>query len=618
MKRILSLIFALMLATMAMAQNAGDVVSEIDARWLKAHYTKAEYMIPMRDGVRLYTAVYIPKNKKEAHPVLMQRTPYSCAPYGKKNSTIWRNKIYHNYLRANYILVFQDTRGRWMSEGSFVNVPPYIDQKISKNDIDEASDTYDTIEWLLRKLKNDNGRVGVYGNSYCGYYSIMAAASRHPALAAVSPQAPMVDWYMGDDVHHNGALAMLDLVSFLPVLGTTARTGPTMESEPFDPPLITGNVGEYFMKNTLADITRQVNGRVPLWDDIVAHPDYDEWWQARDTRRATKDIKSAILLVGGTFDAEDPYGVWESYRSFKANNPQLDCRIVVGPWTHGAWRGNGDANTLGGVQFAEESLSQFYRDEVEFPFFDKHLRGVGDGGASESGALIFFSGENCWREMEQWRPEEGELQKIYLHEGGVLSGEVAQEQNSYSSYTSDPQNPVPFYPDISSRRRSDYLIISQEFVEDREDVLTFTSPVLTDDVTMIGTLQAELFVSLTTEDADFVVKLIDVGPEGEQEMMVRANIMRGRYRNDFSKPEPFTPGKVERVKFDLTDVAHTFMAGHRIKVQVQSSWFPLFDRNPQKYVDNIYKAETDDFVKSDIRIYHDREHPSNISFRVMK
>ena len=617
MKRYLLLILLASVAFIcATAAPETQTAEAIDARWLKAHYTKSEYMIPMRDGVKLYTAVYTPKNKRTKHPILMQRTPYGHSPYGKKSTNIWRNKIFENYLRAEYILVFQDTRGRWMSEGDFVNVPPYIEHKTGTKAIDEASDTYDTVEWLLRKIKYHNGRVGVYGNSYCGYYALMAAASGHPAIVAVSPQAPMVDWWMGDDIHHNGALAMLDIVSFLPALGTTTRKGPTSENEPFDPPIIEGEVGEFFMQNTLADITRKVDGRVPLWEDIISHPDYDAWWQARDARRALKRISSAMLLVGGTFDAEDPYGVWEAYRTLKEYNPELDCRLVVGPWTHGAWRGNGDANRLGEVEFSEESLSQFYRDEVEFPFFEQYLRDQGQGGASATGALVFFTGENCWREMDEWNTENYKEQCIYLTEDGALQSEKSELKNSYSSYISDPSAPVPYYPDIASRRKSNYLIRSQEFVEDREDVLTFLSPVLSEDMIVAGGITAELFASISTTDADFVVKIIDVGPNGESEMMVRANIMRGRYRNSFSEPEAFTPGKVERIEINLTDVAHTFLAGHRIKVQVQSSWFPLFDRNPQQFID-IYKAGKEDFIPSQIKIFHDAEHPSAIRFRTM-
>lgn len=615
MKKIKLLFVALFAVTLAVAQDKTSV-PEIDARWFKANYTKAEYMIPMRDGVKLYTAVFVPKNKKALHPVLMTRTPYSCAPYGKKNSSFWEDKIFHDYLRAEYIFVFQDVRGRWMSEGEFVNVRPFIENKQGRNDIDEASDTYDTVEWLLRKLKTDNGNVGVYGNSYCGFYALMAAASHHPAIKAVSPQAPICDWFVGDDVHHNGALAMMDIVSFLPYLGATTRAKPSAEAGHMEP-LIQGNVWDYFMNNTLADITRQAGGRVTLWNDIVAHPDYDAWWQARDARRATKGVRSSILMVGGTYDAEDPFGVWEIYRNLRANNPSLDCRIVVGPWAHGAWRSNGDASRLGDVEFSSESLSEFYRKEVEFPFFEQKLRGVGDGGATTSGALIFFSGENCWREMEGWNTNNHKSVKYYIQEDGALRENAPQVSNSYSVYTSDPKNPVPYYPDTATTRKNEYMTAGQEFVDDREDVLTFLSPVLETDVTVAGVVDAELFVALSQTDADFVVKVIDMGPDGEYESLVRANIMRGRYRDSLTEPKPFSVDKVERVAFELPDIAHTFMAGHRIKVQIQSTWFPLFDRNPQQYI-NIYEAKAEDFVSCDVKIYHSAEYPSNITLRVME
>lgn len=613
MKKILLILVSLFFAIAASAQQSAEV---IDAQWMKANYTKAEYMIPMRDGVKLYTAVYIPKNKKALHPVLMMRTPYSCAPYGKKNSSFWSDKIYHDYLREEYILVFQDVRGRFMSEGEFVNVRPFIENKQGRADIDEASDTYDSVEWLLRKLKTDNGSVGIYGNSYCGFYAVMAAASGHPAIKAVSPQAPICDWFIGDDVHHNGALAMMDIVSFLPYLeaSTQARPSPTYtEMEP----LIKGNVWDYFMNNTLADITRQANGRIRLWNDIVAHPDYDAWWQQRSSLRATKGIAPSILMVGGTYDAEDPYGVWEIYRSIKTNNPKLDCRIVVGPWAHGAWRSNGEANRLGEVEFSPESLSEFYQKEIEFPFFEQKLRGVGDGGASAMGGLIFFSGENCWREMEGWNPEKYNEVKYYLQEDGALRDQQPAQCESYSIYTSNPNDPVPYYPDTATTRKNEYVTAGQEFVDGRDDVLTFVTPVLESDVTVAGAVEAELFVALSQTDADFVVKVIDVGPDGEYESLVRFNILRGRYRNSLSNPEPFKVGKVERVAFELPDIAHTFMAGHRIKVQVQSSMFPLFDRNPQQFID-VYKAEKADFVPCDVKIYHDSERPSYITFREMR
>ncbi len=472
------------------------------------------------------------------------------------------------------------------------------------------------MEWLLRKVRKNNGKVGVYGNSYCGFYALMAAASGHPAVCAVSPQAPVGDWFMGDDFHHNGAFAVCDAVSFLPHFGTTGRVKPTDKPVPFESPAQGGSY-DYFMTHTVADITAALGGRVPFWDDITAHPDYDEWWRQRSAMRATENITSPILMVGGAFDAEDAYGVWNIYRALRANNPSLDCRIVVGPWAHGAWRGNGGANELGGVVFSEDSMSEFFRDEIEFPFFDYLLRGEG-GGASSSGALVFFSGENCWRESEGWSPEtECEPSRLYIDETGVLRAEASDTKSSYSAYTSDPSDPVPYYPDTASRRKKEYMVAGQEFVDSRDDVLSFVSPVLEEDVTMAGAIEAVVYAAISTTDADFVVKVIDVGPDGEYEMLVRGDIMRGRYRNGFSTPEAFMPDRIERVAFTMPDVAHTFMAGHRIKVQIQSSWFPLFDRNPQQAVD-IYKCSAADFVPCDVKIYHDADHPSHIAFYRMK
>ena len=611
MKKILSLLLLSLVAIAARAEG------DIDAKWFKEHYAKAEYMIPMRDGVRLYTAVFTPKNKRGGdHPILYMRTPYGCAPYGKKNADFWKQSIYRNYLEAEYIFVFQDVRGRWMSEGEFVNVRPFIANK-QGSDTDEASDAYDSVEWLLRKARKNNGKVGVYGNSYCGFYALMAAAGGHPAVCAVSPQAPVGDWFMGDDFHHNGAFAVCDAVSFLPHFGTTGRVKPTDKPVPFESPAQGGSY-DYFMTHTVADITAALGGRVPFWDDMTAHPDYDEWWRQRSAMRATENITSPILMVGGAFDAEDAYGVWNIYRALRANNPSLDCRIVVGPWAHGAWRGNGGANELGGVVFSEDSMSEFFRDEIEFPFFDYLLRGEGDGGASSSGALVFFSGENCWRESEGWSPEtECEPSRLYIDETGVLRVEASDAKSSYSAYTSDPSDPVPYYPDTASRRKKEYMVAGQEFVDSRDDVLSFVSPVLEGDVTMAGAIEAVVYAAISTTDADFVVKVIDVGPDGEYEMLVRGDIMRGRYRNGFSTPEAFTPDRIERVAFTMPDVAHTFMAGHRIKVQIQSSWFPLFDRNPQQAVD-IYKCSAADFVPCDVKIYHDADHPSHIAFYRMK
>lgn len=597
---------------------ADDTVKQpttIDAAWFKANYAKVEYMIPMRDGVRLYTAVYTPKNKKATHPILLNRTPYGCRPYGKKNSSFWQDSIYHNYLQAEYIFVFQDVRGRGMSTGEITNVRPFIENK-QGNDTDETSDAYDTIEWLLRKVKRHNGRVGVFGASYDGFYALMAAASGHPAIKAISPQAPVCDWWTGDDFHRNGAFALFDAVSFLPNFGLKER-GKAVGDVDFESP-IEGNAWDYFIKNKPSDISRSLAGRIPFWDEMMQHPDYDDFWQSRNALRAADRIKVPTLIVGGTFDAEDSYGTWALYNALRENGSVEDCRLIIGPWAHCAWRGEGKANALGDMEFSEESLAEFYRNEIEFPFFDHYLRGTESSGATEYGALVFFTGENCWREIWEWNPADfSSAYTLYLAEDGALATDTPEVKDSFSSYISDTANPVPYYPESDSPRRKEYMVADQTFVEGRDDVLTFTSSVLEQDMSVAGVVEAELYASISQTDADFVVKVIDVGPDGDYEMLVRGDIMRGRYRNLASAPEAFTPNKIEKVTLRMNDIAHTFMAGHRIKIQVQSSWFPLYDMNPQQFID-ISKATAKDFVPCDVRIYHDAEHPSHINIPIMK
>ena len=485
--------------------------------------------------------------------------------------------------------------------------------------MDESTDAYDSVEWLLRKIKNHNHRVGFYGCSYDGFYAIMAAASAHPAIKAVSPQAPVFDWFVGDDFHHNGAFALMDAVSFLPNFGLATREKPSAERAVFEP-LVKGRSWDFYMNNRISDITSQLSGSVPFWDDMVNHPDYDAWWQSRSARKAVESLQRGdvpMLLVGGMYDAEDSYGTWTAYHTMRKVNPDSDCRLVVGPWSHGAWRGNGAANSLGDVTFSEDSLSVFYRDEVEFPFFEKFLRDSGDGGVSEAGRLIFFGGENCWREMDDWRASGDTIQTLYLAEEGVLSKDKPYFADSYSSYTSDPKNPVPYYYNVDGARAAEYMVAPQSFLQGRDDVLEFVSAPLEEDVTVAGAIKAHLFASISSTDADFVVKVIDVGPEDEYEMLVRGDILRGRYRKSLSDPEAFTPEKIEEVTISLVDVAHTFMAGHRIKVQGPSSGFPLFDMNPQQFI-NPYKAGASDFISCQVKIFHDSQHSSRVELPIMQ
>lgn len=588
-----------------------------DAQWFKAHYSKAEYMIPMRDGVKLYTAVYTPKNKKSLHPILLNRTPYGCEPYGKKNSSFWQDSIYHNYLEAEYIFVFQDVRGRWMSEGESVNMRPFIENK-QPDEVDEASDAYDTIEWLLRKVKRHNGRVGIFGSGYEGYYALMAAASNHSAIRAISPQAPSCDWFVGDEFHRNGAFALYNAVSYLPYFGFSNRTKSSVAQE-FESPLKSDNAWEFFMHNNVADITRSLNGSIPFWDMMMQHSSYDEFWQSRNVINAAKKVKVPALIVGSAFDQRSLYGTWSIYRALQESDAADDCRLVIGPWSHAEWRKSEVPNLFNGEEYGDLSLAALYRDEIEFPFFDFYLRDTEWGGATDMRALVYFSGENCWREMASWCGGESVADyTLFLGDEGALTTEQSDVRNSFSSYLSDPDNPVPCCADIDEGGviTTDYMIADQSFVEERDDVLTFTSAVLEEDMCVAGAIDALLYASISQTDADFVVKVIDVGPDGEYEMLVRGDIMRGRYRNSLSAPEAFTPDKIEKIRLSMPDVAHTFMAGHRIKVQIQSSWFPLYDRNPQQFID-IYNAKYDDFVPCEVKIYHDNEHSSSISFRVM-
>lgn len=574
-------------------------------------YSKSEHLIAMRDGTRLYTAVYKPADMAEGEksPILYLRTPYGCRPYGQEPAKFLNDSIYRPYVDAGYIFVFQDVRGRWMSEGEFVNVRPL---RQSADGIDEATDSYDTVEWLIDSVGGNNGRVGVNGNSYCGFYALMAAASGHPAVKAVSPQAPIGDWWAGDDLHHNGALALIDATSFSPQLRGSADHRPTPTGDGYKAPM--GNdVGQWAMDNTVADVTRSLEGNVPFWLEMTAHPDYDEWWSRRASVNATGGITAPMLVVGGHFDAEDLYGTMAVFRGLKQNSPATETRLVMGPWAHGAWRSSGKANRLGEARFGDESLSRYFRDDVEFPFFERYLRDRGEGGATAAVDIIFFTGENRWHPVDVSRRDTTATPlDIYLtSEGLSLTAPTAAE--SKTKYVSDPSNPVPYYPNITTRRKKEYMTASQAFVDDRDDVVTLMLPAQADTLSVAGPVEVELYASITTTDADFVVKVIDVAPDST-EMLVRGDIMRGRYRNSASQPETFTPGKVEKIAFTMPDIAHTFLPGHRVKVQVQSSWFPLFDRNPQQMID-IYNCRAEDFVKSEITLRHDAEYPSKIRLR---
>ena len=605
-----------------------------DSLWVRENYTKKEIYIPMRDGVKLFTAVYTPKDMSEKHPILMNRTPYSCAPYGADFSGRLTGSHWKYYCRENYIIVIQDVRGRWMSEGDFVDVRPFIKDKKTNSDIDEASDTYDAIDWIIKNLPNNNGNVGVFGISYPGFYSTMAAASGHPALKAVSPQAPVTEWFLGDDFHHNGAFFQMDGFSFYSGFGKPRPKPTTVGPSGFDFK-IRDNYEFYLQAGTLKNLAKMMGDSIKFWKELNSHPNYDEWWKARNARNAMYNIKPAMLIVGGLFDAEDCYGAWNLYKAIEKQNPGIHNKLVMGPWSHGQWSGR-DGTRMGNIQFGSNT-SLWYQNNIEIPFFNFYLKGKGtDPNLSE--ATIFFSGENQWHNLNQWPPANISNQSIYFQPNGNLSWNKPTVSKSASEYISDPAHPVPYTEDVHFDRTAAYMNDDQRFASRRTDVLTFQTDVLSEDLTLAGPVIADLAVSITGTDADFVVKIIDVFPDnfsypnsaaqqgragggsypmGGYQMLVRGEIMRGKFRNSFETPTPFTPNKIEKVKFDLPDVAHTFKKGHRLMIQIQSSWFPLADRNPQKFV-NIYEADITDFQKATIRIHHDAANSSNILLPVMK
>lgn len=621
MKKILSFSILLMSTTICFAQNA-------DSTWFVNNYTKKEVMIPMRDGVKLFTAVYIPKDNSSKHPFLMTRTPYSSGPYGPdKYANYWSNYMM-KYARENMIFIRQDVRGRYMSEGVFEDVRPFNKDKKGK-EIDEASDTYDAIDWLVKNIDNNNGKVGVMGISYPGFYSTMAAASGHPALVAVSPQAPVTDWFMGDDFHHNGAFFVMDAFSFYPTFG-----------QPHPKPTITyprgfsfqtdDNYNAYLKTGALKNFSALMGDSIPFWKDLYNHPNYDAWWQARNARNALYEIKPAMLWVGGLFDAEDCFGAWNAYKAAEKQSPQTNNRIVMGPWYHGQW--TRDGSFLGNVRFGVNT-SKFYQDSLEVPFFKHYL--LGDPEPNIAEATVFFTGENNWKKFDSWPPLNVDIVPFYLGDAGTLTlKDNGTAAKPFDEYTSDPKTPVPYTQDIHARRTREYMTDDQRFASRRPDVLTYQTDILAMDVTIAGPVIAELMTSLSTTDADFLVKIIDVFPDdfkypadyvgndkdypmGGYQMLVRGEIMRGKFRNSFEKPEAFVPGQVTDVKWTMPDVAHTFKKGHRIMIQVQSSWFPLVDRNPQQFLD-IYKANDADFQKSTIRVFHDGVNASKIILPVLR
>ncbi|MBL0146662.1 MAG: CocE/NonD family hydrolase [Chitinophagaceae bacterium] len=606
------------------------------------------------------------------HPILFNRTPYSCNPYGedKINPRLYAT-YWINYLKEGYIIAIQDVRGRWMSEGDFVDVRPFNPNKKNK-EFDEASDTYDAIDWMINNVPGNNKRVGVFGISYPGFYSTMAALSNHPALKAVSPQAPVTDWFQGDDFHHNGAFALMDGFNFYSGFGKPRPKPTTIGSGGYD---FKGddNYEAFLKKGAIKNFTQLMGDSIAFWKDMMNHPNYDAWWKARNPRNFVSNLKPAMLTVGGLYDAEDCFGAWNLYKAIEQKNTNIDSKIVMGPWFHGGWA-RGDGSFLGNVRFGSKT-SEYYQQNIEIPFLNFYLQLKGTIRDIPE-ASIFFSGKNEWKSFEQWPPNNIEYKNAVLKNNGKIDILTATENLSqqindvtkkieikikeaakkvinktnpvtkpeisiFTEYISDPAHPVPYTEDVHIDRTREYMTDDQRFASRRPDVLTFSTDVLKDDITLAGPLVADLMVTISTTDADFVVKLIDVFPDDFKydenvfgkgngsnypmagyQMLVRGEIMRGKFRNSFSagpveeKPEAFVPNKITNVKYTLPDVAHTFKKGHKIMVQIQSSWFPLFDRNPQTFTD-IYNCTDADFQKSTIRIYHDGPNQSKIILPVL-
>jgi putative CocE/NonD family hydrolase len=599
--------------------------SQSDSAYIRDNYEKSEYQVRMRDGVKLFTVVYVPKDRSRSYPIMLQRTPYSVGPYGadKFKTSLGPSS---NFVKDGFIFAYQDVRGKYMSEGEFRDVRPHNPAK-KKKETDEASDTYDCIDWLVKNIRGNNGKVGVWGISYPGFYASMAALSGHPSLVAVSPQAPVTNWFLGDDFHHNGAFFQYDALSFYSSFGKP-RPVPTTES---DSGLVypSPDAYDYYLKlGALRNVNDKVlHHEIPFWDELMVHPDYDEFWKARDARQYMVKVKPAIMTTGGFFDAEDAWGALETYKSIERNNPGARNTLVMGPWFHGGWaRGNGDS--FGDIRFGS-STSRWYQDSVEFPFFRHYLKNGPKPNTGE--ATVFDIGADRWNTFGTWPPRPSVKTALYFSPGGKLSFEKPRDKNAFDEYVSDPAKPVPFTDGTSNKRSREYMIDDQRFAARRPDVLVYETDVLAEDLTLAGPVLADLFVKITGTDADFVVKIIDVYPDtlasyelegrtvkiGGYQMLVRAEIMRGKYRNSFEKPEAFVPGQATEVKYSLPDIMHTFRKGHKLMVQVQSSWFPLVDRNPQQFMD-IYQARDEDFVKATHRILREINASSRIEVEVLR
>ncbi len=593
-------------------------------RYIRENYTRQDYLIPMRDGVRLHTVVFSPRDKSQAYPLLINRTPYGVGPYEKAKM---RDKLGPNphFAKEGYIFVYQDVRGRYLSEGEFDNMRPHNPKKFAKTDIDESSDTFDTIDWLLKRVPNHNGKAGLYGISYPGFYASAGMCQAHPAQKAVSPQAPIADWYF-DDFFHHGAFYLNHAFNFFSGFGKPRPQPTTKSAERIKHGTPDGY--QFFLDlGSLKNVNpRYYKDQVAFWKAFVEHPTYDAFWQARNILPHLKKVAPAVMTVGGWFDAEDLYGPLQTYRAVEKQNPGIFNVLVMGPWAHGQWS-RADGAKLGHIHFGANT-AEFFQKAIELPFFNHFLKDKGQHGLPE--AYVFQTGANRWRQFDHWPPRNLNSKSLFVHASGKLRFEPAQEETgpAFDEFVSDPRRPVPYTEALSTGMTQEHMTDDQRFASRRPDVAVYQTEVLQKDLTLAGPLRAELYVATSGTDADWIVKVIDVFPNnavnnpagrkmGGYQMLVRAEVLRGRYRNSYEKPEPFTPNQPAKVMLPLQDVLHTFAKGHRLMVQIHSTWFPLVDRNPQKYVPNIFLAADSDFIRATQRVYRSRTHPTAIQVGIL-
>jgi putative CocE/NonD family hydrolase len=644
----------LLLAQLASAQGRGAAATPAvtaaaadRATFIRENYTKFEYRVAMRDGAKLFTSVYVPKDvftDGRTYPIMMQRTGYNVAPYGLD---LYRTSLGPSELfeREKFIFVYQDVRGRYMSDGDFITIRPQKPVKKGPKDTDESTDTYDTVDWLVKHVPGNSGKVGMWGVSQPGFYATAGMIDAHPALVAVAPQAPVTDYYMGDDVYHNGAFMLAHRFSFY--MGFRNREGdpaPPPRTLPFDYGTPDG-YDFYLSLGSLANADEKYfKHQQPMWNMNIDHTAYDEEWQSRAIWKHLKAIKPAVMLVGGWYDNEDPQGLLKQFDFMEKNTPPADM-LVMGPWNHGGFA-RGDGDWLGNINFGSKT-GPYYRERIEFPFFVYYLKGRGDGKFPK--AWVFQTGMNQWRRFDAWPPKEAKVTDLFLDAHGKLAWSRPAEAG-FEEYLSDPSKPVPYVGRIVQGILNSYMTEDQRFAAMRPDVLVFKTEPLDHDVSVFGPIQVDVKVSTTGTDSDFDVKVIDVfpgdypdynnaaaavgaapaaaavaaaataaagTPMGGYQELIRGEPFRGKFRKSFEKATPFEPNKPDRITFYLPDIAHTWRQGHRIMVQVQSSWFPLTDRNPQKFME-IPKALSNDFQKAFERVYFGGADGSRIQLRVME